>query len=204
VKEVNCDFYHVINEVKIGLNKDNNAYWIDKFKHNDYDIHIAILCEPYITYVLSGKKTIESRFSRNKSLPFNRVNKNDIVILKESGGDYLGLFEVNEVKQYSFRDNDEPLTVFSEYLNELCVDSDWIDSKKNSKYATLIFIKNVAEIKPFNVAIKNRQAWLVINKGIMANRCKTEAVNIMNYGTLNHNTTRDKNLATDANCQQAR
>lgn len=37
-------------------------------KHN---LHLGIFTEPRLTYMLEGKKTIESRFSKNKILPFN-------------------------------------------------------------------------------------------------------------------------------------
>ena len=35
-------------------------------------LHLGIFTEPYLTYMLDGKKTIESRFSKNKIAPYNQ------------------------------------------------------------------------------------------------------------------------------------
>lgn len=59
--------------------------------------HLAILKQPYLDYILSGQKTIESRFSRLKSAPFGVIKAGDIVLLKESGGKVKGEFEVDKV-----------------------------------------------------------------------------------------------------------
>ena len=45
--------------------------------------HLGVFTEPYLTYMLDGKKTIESRFSKNKILPYNQISKDDIVIVKK-------------------------------------------------------------------------------------------------------------------------
>ena len=39
-------------------------YWVEKLKDFPPNkIHMALMVEPYLSYILSGKKTIESRFS---------------------------------------------------------------------------------------------------------------------------------------------
>ncbi len=35
--------------------------------------HLAVMHEPYLSYVLEGRKTIESRFSRHRVAPFDQV-----------------------------------------------------------------------------------------------------------------------------------
>ena len=59
--------------------------------------HIAVMVEPYLTRILEGKKTIESRFSRKKIAPHGKVHKGDVVFLKKSGGPIVGFFRVSEV-----------------------------------------------------------------------------------------------------------
>ena len=46
------------------------------------NLHLGIFTEPYLTYMLNGEKTIESRFSKNKIAPYNKIDKSDIVIVK--------------------------------------------------------------------------------------------------------------------------
>lgn len=57
-------------------------------------IHLGIFSEPYLTYILEGKKKVESRFSKNKILPYNQISKDDIVIVKKSGGNVLAYFTI--------------------------------------------------------------------------------------------------------------
>lgn len=45
-------------------------------------IHLAIMIEPFLGYILNGKKTIESRFSKNLIAPHRRIVPGDLVLLK--------------------------------------------------------------------------------------------------------------------------
>ena len=49
-------------------------------------VHLGVFVEPYLTFLLQGKKTIESRFSINKHAPFEQVQDGDILVLKKSSG----------------------------------------------------------------------------------------------------------------------
>src|SRR2546423_2885042 len=48
--------------------------------------HLAVLTMPYLEKIVAGQKTIESRFSRVRMPPFNKVGPGDVVFLKEVGG----------------------------------------------------------------------------------------------------------------------
>ena len=67
---------------------DENSYWDDylnsfeSWNEFPHGIHLAIFVEPYLTYVLDGKKTVESRFSINRSPPYKKVKSGDIVFVK--------------------------------------------------------------------------------------------------------------------------
>ena len=53
-----------------------DGHWAAKLSQ-DVQLHLAILTEPYISKIFSGVKTLESRFSRNKTVPYNRVRPGD-------------------------------------------------------------------------------------------------------------------------------
>ena len=57
-------------------------------------LHLGIFSEPYLTYMLEGNKTIESRFSKNKIAPYKKISKEDIVLLKKSSGKIVGYFTI--------------------------------------------------------------------------------------------------------------
>src|SRR5260370_23796787 len=51
-----------------------------------YGIHIAVMVEPFLSYILDGTKTIESRFSKNLIPPYRRITPGDLVFLNASPG----------------------------------------------------------------------------------------------------------------------
>lgn len=127
-------------------------------------IHLGIFSEPYLTYMLEGKKTIESRFSKNKIAPYKQITNDDIVIIKKSSGDVLGYFTIKDVLFFDLNiiSIDE---IILKYNNELCVDEAFWSSKKNSKYATLIMIDKLFKLKPFHISKKGMQTWVILSGG---------------------------------------
>ncbi len=133
---------------------DNN---IDKIKNKR--IHLGIFSEPYLTYMLEGKKTIESRFSKNKVAPYNQITKDDIVIIKKSGDDVLGYFTIKDVLFFDLN-NISIEEIKLKYNKQLCVDETFWVNKKNSNYATLIIINELFKLKPFHINKKGMQTWI--------------------------------------------
>ena len=122
-------------------------------------IHLGIFSEPYLTYMLEGKKTIESRFSKNKNIPYNQITKNDIVIIKKSSGDVLGYFTIKDVLFFDLNTISIE-EIKSKYNKQLCVDETFWISKRNSNYATLIIIDNLLKLNPFHINKKGMQTWI--------------------------------------------
>src|SRR5690348_3798482 len=75
--------------------------WLRKLSSNRFTLHLAIFQEPYLTFIMDGRKKIETRFAKRPCPPFQRVSTGDVVLLKESGGDIVGLCEVEEVWFYN-------------------------------------------------------------------------------------------------------
>ena len=61
------------------------------------------MVEPYLSLLLEGEKTMESRFSQKMIQPFHQVSKGDIIILKKSGGDIVGVFEAKDVHYFELK-----------------------------------------------------------------------------------------------------
>lgn len=122
-------------------------------------IHLGIFSEPYLTYMLDGKKTIESRFSKNKIIPYNQITKDDIVIVKKSSGNVLGYFTIKDVLFFDLNTISIE-EIKSKYNKQLCVDETFWISKKNSNYATLIIIDNLFKLNPFHINKKGMQTWI--------------------------------------------
>jgi hypothetical protein len=65
-----------------------DTYWRKKLAHgpDTSAVHLAILVEPFLGYILDGSKTVESRFSNRQCAPFGRVRIGDIILLKGASG----------------------------------------------------------------------------------------------------------------------
>jgi len=62
--------------------------------------HVAILKQPFFDMILSGDKTIESRFLMNKIVPFNKVSIGDEIYLKQTGKQVTAKAEVEKVRAW--------------------------------------------------------------------------------------------------------
>lgn len=83
------------DEIINNLKKQLPISELNKLKGKN--IHLGVFSYPYLTYMLEGKKTIESRFSKNKVAPYNQITDDDIVIIKKSSGDVLGYFTIKNL-----------------------------------------------------------------------------------------------------------
>ncbi len=124
--------------------------------------HLAILKQPFYDMVLSGEKTIESRWSMHKVAPYNKVSKGDTIFLKETGKDVTATAKVREVKYYELTPTkvDE---IRQQYGRQIGTDKfeDW-ETTLQKKYCTLIWLENVERVKPFKVKRSNGAGWIVI------------------------------------------
>lgn len=145
-------------------NLHNNKYWKKKLFDTNSKIHLALMVEPYLSLILNGKKTIESRFSKNKIIPFNKISSGDIVIIKKSGGNLVAIFEVETVIFKKIESDNDFEKIKENYGKELCLDNDFWESKRSAKYVTLIRISHLQAITPIVIKKANRQSWLTYTR----------------------------------------
>ncbi|MGQ9547746.1 MAG: ASCH domain-containing protein [Roseiflexus sp.] len=125
--------------------------------------HLAILREPYLSRILMGVKTIESRFLRVRTAPYGCVAAGDRLLLKRSGGPITATARVTDV---AFYDNLTPTRVaalIDQYAGGLCLDDDMLKRAQRSRYAVLIWLGDVAPIEfPPLLNKRDRRAWVVL------------------------------------------
>ena len=148
---------------------DENSYWdnylnsFESWNEFPHGIHLAIFVEPYLTYVLDGKKTVESRFSINRLPPYKKAKSGDIVLLKLSGGPIVGICQVTNVWFYEL-DPKSWKMIKREFTDSLCAqDPDFWNDRRSACYATLIKIKNPVTFEPFEVKKRDRRGWVVLH-----------------------------------------
>lgn len=125
--------------------------------------HIAILRQPFFSMVLSGEKTIESRWSMNKVAPYHKVSIGDELLLKLTGQAVTATAKVKDVKYYELTPQivDE---IRIKYGKKIGTDrfEDW-ESTLQKKYCTLIWLDEVKTVEPIQVQRSNGAGWIVLN-----------------------------------------
>lgn len=121
--------------------------------------HLAIMKKGYIEKILSGEKSIESRFSLNRITPFRRIVTGEKVYLQETGKHISASFTAGKVLFFSDLDEEKINEIKAKYGQQICADDAFWESKMKAKYATLIFVENPILEKSFKVHKTDRSAF---------------------------------------------
>lgn len=124
--------------------------------------HLAIFKGRGAEKILSGEKTVESRFAKGKIAPFGVVAVGDLVYIKPSGGEIIGQFKVKKVIFFDGVDIEE---IKDKYGKELGVDEDYWKGKINCRYGTLIFVGESSRFitSPVKLKKKDLRGWVVLD-----------------------------------------
>jgi hypothetical protein len=122
-------------------------------------IHVAIFCEPFLSLVLSGKKTIESRFSRNRCAPYGVIGDGDIILIKEVAGPICGVTLAR--RSWSYDLLTQPIEqIRNRFGSGICADDGFWMSRAGALYATLIELDVTAAIPPVRYDKRDRRGWI--------------------------------------------
>ncbi len=127
--------------------------------------HLAIFKNQGGELILSGQKTVESRFSQAKIAPYGAVSSGDLVYIKPSGRDVIGQFRV---KKAIFFEGLTPLDVKeirARYGQDIAMDDNYWQGKENSRVASLIFIGESSRFltAPVKIPKKDLRGWVVLD-----------------------------------------
>jgi len=158
----------LVNEVSVAVQGD--SFWKDYLNQltsptsAPFALHLAVLVEPYLQFILEGKKTVESRFSTRRFAPYNRVEKGDVVLLKQSSGPIIGICQVAYVWFYQL-DPESWQTIKKEFAEALCAqDPSFWNAREAATFATLMQIRHVKSISPIKFAKRDRRGWVVLHE----------------------------------------
>ncbi len=133
--------------------------------------HLAIFTGSSLAQILSGKKTIETRFSQHRIVPFGQVNTGDTVYIKPAGGEIVGQFKVKKVIFYDGLEAEDLQLINKTYGKQIVVGSvvereQFFASKAKSKFGSLIFIDKVERFitSPVKVPKKDLRGWVVLGQ----------------------------------------
>ena len=125
-------------------------------------IHLAVMREPYLSFVMEGTKPIESRFGRTRQPPFRVVEVGDLLLFKKTSGPVVACATVTHAMYFEL--DTTPLTVIRERFTALIrALPDFWDDKDQTKFASFFRIEAVAHLTPFDVPKRDRRGWVVLN-----------------------------------------
>lgn len=126
--------------------------------------HLAIFKGEGAELILSGKKTIESRFSKRKNPPYGLISAGDLVYIKPSGKDIIGQFRVKKVIFYDGLEEEDILEIKKTYGPAIAQKNEYWEKKLGSKYGSLIFIGEVDPFltSPIKLSKKDLRGWVVL------------------------------------------
>ena len=145
----------------------NDAFWsqyLDSFERGDRperSLHVAVFHEPLLSWVLEGKKPVESRFSQNQFAPYGAVRVGDAVVLKQVAGPALGICHVRAAWSYQL----DPRTwqfIRDGFSELLCATEDefW-SARESARFATLMSLEEVRRLPEIEYPKSDRRGWVV-------------------------------------------
>jgi len=147
--------------------------------------HVAIMKKSWglIPKIISGEKTIESRWYKSKIAPWDRINVGDVVYFKNSGENITVKATVSKVQQFDLKALAENSLfalaktkqeivedIYNKYGKDIGLEvlnrEELINTNLNKNYCILVFLKSPKKINPFRInktGFGCSCAWITIN-----------------------------------------
>ncbi len=136
--------------------------------------HVAIMRKSWgLTHkILVGEKTIETRWYKTKSRPWDRIFSGDRIFFKDSGNPVTIVATVKKVEQYENLTPKKVVRLLSKYAKKdgLGIDTGSIAKFQNlfrdKKYLIVVFLENAKKVKPFEIdktGFGSQSAWITVD-----------------------------------------
>lgn len=145
---------------------DGHHFWLSYLSDatrptSHIGIHLAIFAQPFLSMVLSGEKTVESRFSRNRCAPYGEIGDGDIILVKEVAGPICGIALARRIWCYDLIT--EPIDRIRDRFGAgIRADDAFWASRADALYATLIELDTAASFAPVNCDKRDRRGWVAL------------------------------------------
>jgi ASC-1-like (ASCH) protein len=133
--------------------------------------HVAIMRKSWgmLPKILSGEKTIESRWFKNKSSPWGKIKAGDIIYLKNSGETVSVRVGVRKMIQFENLNPEKVRGILNKYGKEDGIGNNakekYFNLFKDKRYCLLVFLEKPEKILPFKINKKGfgvMAAWMCV------------------------------------------
>ena len=124
--------------------------------------HLVIMKKLYLDAILTGRKTIESRFMKTKCAPLGKIVTGDRLFFKVSSGPVCATGRAGKVMDF---ENLTPKRIerFKRTYNDRIVGcEDYWAEKSGSKWGVLVWLEEAKAIEPVWIDKKDWRAWVVL------------------------------------------
>jgi len=134
--------------------------------------HIAIMKKSWglTEKILTGEKTVESRWYKSKYAPWDKIKPGDTVYFKDSGEPISVRAEVVRVLQFDNLTAEKTEQILSEYgetdLGTSHIMPEIKEYVTGKNYCILVFFNNVVKIEPFDIdktGFGAMSAWISVD-----------------------------------------
>ena len=162
MKSMDNEKQSLLSDLRVALAKDR--FWrrsLSLQNEKRFTLHLAIFREPYLTSIMEGKKTIETRFAKRPCAPYERIAAGDIIVLKRASGGIVGICMAERVWFYHI-DVESFSRIKETFASAICpAEESFWDDRKQSAVATLIMVSNVAAVPNVQFKKRDRRGWIV-------------------------------------------
>ena len=115
--------------------------------------HLAILSKKrkLLAKILSGEKTIESRWYKFRRTPYRNISPGDTIYFKESGEPVTAKVHVSKVLFFDDLNKDKIRQILIKYGKQIGIPLSNAPKYAGKNYCTLISLKDVEQIRPFRI-----------------------------------------------------
>ncbi len=133
--------------------------------------HVAVMKKEwgFVEKILSGPKTIESRWYLTKHKPWDMVAAEDIIYFKNSADLVTARAWVEKVMQFENLNFKKVKEMLDEYGQDIGIEKkdlpEFLEKFQDKKYCILIFLKNPQIVQPFAINKKGFGAmasWITV------------------------------------------
>lgn len=126
--------------------------------------HLVILRKEYVRAILDGRKTIESRFTRNRRAYWRKILHGDRLFIKQSSGPVCATAEVMKVRYYEGLTPEKIERLKCQHNRQILGADDYWQNKTDRPYGVLVWMDNIKSIKPIWIDKRDWRAWVVLSK----------------------------------------
>lgn len=129
--------------------------------------HLAILSKDrkLLSKIISGEKTIESRWYKFRRTPYGNISAGDSIYFKESGCPVTAKAKVGRVLFFDKLDKDKIVEILKKYGDAICVPVSYAERHAGKNFCTLMWLEDVQSIESFEVDKKGfglMAAWITV------------------------------------------